>query len=283
MFDMQVLLSDMQKSCSRCKVFASRAAKPECRTTIFTGRPAVFASRVAKPECRTTIFTGRPDRLLFYYFYYFTISFPFGSRQSFFASQVAKPECRTTIFTGRPAVFASRVAKPECRTTIFTGRPAVCASRVAKPECRTTIFTGRPAVCASRVAKPECRTTIFPGPAGPFTILLFYCFTISFSFGSRQRFFACRAANPTRPPHPSMFQRFFCISDSLFCMSAHVFACRPNVSPVLGSLESLYSGSLPTPTPLNPTLWASLNSKVRGHYFTFCLESQWPIIMGYLQ
>ena len=40
----------------------------------------VVASRVAKPECRTTIFTGRPDRLLFYYF---TISFPFGSRQKF--------------------------------------------------------------------------------------------------------------------------------------------------------------------------------------------------------
>ena len=28
----------------------------------------VFASRVAKPECRTTIYTGRQDRLLFYYF-----------------------------------------------------------------------------------------------------------------------------------------------------------------------------------------------------------------------
>ena len=79
-FDMQVLLSEMQKICSRCKVFASRVTKPECRTTIFTGRPAVFASRVAKAECRTTIFTSRPDRLLFYYV---TISFPFGSRQRF--------------------------------------------------------------------------------------------------------------------------------------------------------------------------------------------------------
>ena len=64
------------KSCSRCKVVASRAAKPACPPTIFTGRPdrllfyyfvstrfqaEVFASRVAKPECRTTIFTGRPD------------------------------------------------------------------------------------------------------------------------------------------------------------------------------------------------------------------------------
>ena len=104
-------------------VFASRVAKPECRTTIFTGRPAVFASRVAKPECRTATFTGRPDRLLFCYFHYFTISFPFGFQAEVFASQVAKPECRTTIFTGWPAVFASRVAKPECRTTIFTGRP----------------------------------------------------------------------------------------------------------------------------------------------------------------
>ena len=79
-FDMQVLLSEMQKSCSRCKVFAFRVAKPECRTTIFTGRPSVFASRVAKPEYRTTIYTGRPDRLLFYYF---TFSFPFSSKQRF--------------------------------------------------------------------------------------------------------------------------------------------------------------------------------------------------------
>ena len=78
--DMQVLLSEMQRSCSRCKVFASRAAKPACRPTIFTSPPAVFASRVTKPQCRTTIFTSRPDRLLFYYS---TISFPFGSRQRF--------------------------------------------------------------------------------------------------------------------------------------------------------------------------------------------------------
>ena len=61
--------------------FASRVAKPACRPTIFTGRPAVFASRVAKPECRTTIFTGRLDRLLFCYF---TISFPLSSRQEVF-------------------------------------------------------------------------------------------------------------------------------------------------------------------------------------------------------
>ena len=65
----------------QAEVFASRVAKPECRTTIFTGRPAVFASRVAKPECRTTISTGRP---------------------AVFASRAAKPECRTTIFTGGP-------------------------------------------------------------------------------------------------------------------------------------------------------------------------------------
>ena len=78
----------------QAEVFA-RVAKPECRTTIFTGRPdrlpfycfisirfqaEVFASRVAEPECRTTIFTGRPDRLLFYCF---AILFPFGSRQRF--------------------------------------------------------------------------------------------------------------------------------------------------------------------------------------------------------
>ena len=96
----------MQKSCSRCNFFASRAAKPACR-------PAIF--------------TGRPDRLLFYYFisiwvqagvfcisgrktsagpftiYLFTISFLFGSRQEVFASRAAaKPACRPAIFTGRP-------------------------------------------------------------------------------------------------------------------------------------------------------------------------------------
>ena len=163
---MQVLLSEMQNSCSRCKVFASRVAKPECRTTIFTGRPAVFASRVAKPESRTTIFTGRPDRLLFYYFY-------------------------------------------------------------------------------------------------------FYYFTISFPSGSRQRFFACRAANPTRPPHPSIFQSFFCISDSLFCMSAHVFACRPNVS--LDTLDPRRRRGIQprdgeeAPSEVGPDYGAALGQNVSGH------------------
>ena len=125
---MQVLLSEKQQSCSKCKVFASQAAKPECRTTIFTGWPAVFASRVAKHECRTTIFTGRPDRLLFYYF----IAIRFQAK-----------------------VFASRVAKPECRTTIFTGRP---------------------------------------------DRLLFYYFTVSFPFGSRQRFLHLGSRNMNVEP-----------------------------------------------------------------------------------
>ena len=186
-----ILLFHFHSTRFQTKVFASRVAKPECRTTIFTCRPAVFASRVAKPECRTAISTSRPDRLLFYYL----ISTPLGSKQRVFASRVAKPECRTTIFTCRPALFASRVAKPECRTTIFTGRP---------------------------------------------DRLLFYYFTISFPFGSRSpRVFLhlgqlfLHVEPPilhTRPPHPIIFQRFLCISDSLFCMSAHVFACRPNVS-----------------------------------------------------
>ena len=78
------------------EIFASRVAKPECRTTIFIGRPAIFASRVAKPECRTTIFISWPDRLLFYCF---TISFPFGSRspRGFFASRTAFFACRLTF------------------------------------------------------------------------------------------------------------------------------------------------------------------------------------------
>ena len=75
--DMQVVLSEMQKSFSRCKVFASRAAKPACRPTIFTGRPSVFASRVADLNVEPPFSpVGRTV-------YYFTISFPVGSRQRF--------------------------------------------------------------------------------------------------------------------------------------------------------------------------------------------------------
>ena len=33
--DMQVSLSEMQRDCSRCKIFASRAATPECRPAEF--------------------------------------------------------------------------------------------------------------------------------------------------------------------------------------------------------------------------------------------------------
>ena len=314
---------------SRQEVFASRAAKPECRTTIFTGRPdrllfyyftisfplgsrqEVFASRAAKLACLTTIFTGWPNRLLSYYFtisfplgsrqevfasraakpecrttispvggavyyftislfhfhwvpgrrflhlapqnlnvgppfspsgrrrllfYYFTISFPLGSRQEVFASRAAKPECRTTIFTGRPdrllfyyftisfplgsrqEVFASRAAKPECRTTIFTGRPdrllfyyftisfplgsrqEVFASRAAKPECQTPIFTGRPAVFASRAAKPECRTTITGRPDR----LLFYFLNFHWVPGKRFLHLGPQNLNVGPPFHRSV-------------------------------------------------------------------------------
>ena len=198
--------------------------------TIFLfGSKQVFASRVAKPECRTTIFTGRLDRLLFYYF---TISCQFGSRQRFFASRVAEPECRTTIFTGRPdrllfyyftiLLFHSVPGRGFCISGSETwmsnhhfhrsaGSFCISGSETCmsnhhfhqsagpftiyhfaisfpfgsrqrflhlgsrKPECRTTIFTSQPAVFASRVAKPECRTTIFTGRPGH---LFFYYFTI---------------------------------------------------------------------------------------------------------
>ena len=101
----------------RPAVFASRVAKPECRTTIFTGRPAVFASRVAKPECRTTIFTGRPDRLLFYYF---TISFPFGSRSPRVFLHLGQPlACRLTFFACRAANPTYTSAAPQHFPAVF--------------------------------------------------------------------------------------------------------------------------------------------------------------------
>ena len=83
----------------------------------------------------------------------------------------------------------------------------------------------------ARVANPECRTTIFTGRPDR---LLFYCFAISFPFGSRQRFLHLGSRNLNVEPPFSAVGRtlpgFFCISDNQSCMSAHVFACRPNVS-----------------------------------------------------
>ena len=111
--------------------------------------------------------------------YYFTISFPLGSKWEVFASRPAKPACRPTIFTSRPdrlLFYYFTISFP------LGSRQEVCASRPAKPACRLT-------------------------------------------------FFACRTANPTRPRHPSTSQKFFCISERQSCMSAHIFACRPNVSP----------------------------------------------------
>ena len=58
----------------------------------------------------------------------------------------------------------------------------------------------------------------FHRSAGPFTILLFHVRWV------QQEVFASRAAKP------ECRTTFVCISDSFFCMSAHVFACRPNVS-----------------------------------------------------
>ena len=53
------------------------------------------------------------------------------------------------------------------------------------------------------------------------------------------------------PQHfPEAFFVFVCISDSLLCMSAHVFACRPNVSPG-GNWVPLYE----CPSVESPTIW----------------------------
>ena len=116
----------------QAEVFASGVAKPEFRTTTFTGRPAVLPSPVAKPERRNTIFTGRPDRLLFYYFYYFTIFISIRFQAEVFASRVANlnvetpfsPVGRTVYyfyfhyftisfpFGSRQKFFACRAANP---------------------------------------------------------------------------------------------------------------------------------------------------------------------------
>ena len=94
--DMQVLLSEMPKNCSRCKVVASRAAKPACRTTIFT---------------------SRPDRLLFYYFI-----------SSGFQAKGFRIPGRKTCMSGHhfyrsAGCFCISGQKPACQTTIFNGRP----------------------------------------------------------------------------------------------------------------------------------------------------------------
>ena len=162
--DMQVLLSEMQKNCSKCKVFASRAAKPACRPQFsLVGR----TSRAAKPACRPAIFTGRPDRLLYLLFYYFDRFHEVpGSR---------------VLHLGLPIAHVRRsLASP--RVFLQVGRP--------------TLHVGSR---SSRAANPACLLTCF----------------------------ACRVANPTRPPHPSISQSFFCISDRHRLTFLHVEQTHP--------------------------------------------------------
>ena len=75
-------------------------------------------------------------------------------------------------------------------------------------------------VFASRAAEPECRTTIFTGQPGR---LLFNYFI--FSIGLQPRGF-CISGRKTW-----MSDYVLLHLGQPFCMPAHVFACRPNVSP----------------------------------------------------
>ena len=146
----------------------------------------MLLSRAAKPACRPSIFTGQPDRLLFYYF---TISFPLGFRQEVFASRAAKPACRPAILTGRPdrllfyyftisfplgfrqEVFASRAAKPACRPAIFTGRPDRIPFLLFYHFISLRFQAG--GFCIS--GRKTCMSARhFHRSAGPFTTLLFH-------------------------------------------------------------------------------------------------------------
>ena len=114
----------------QAEVFASRVAKPECRTTIFTGRPAVFASRVAKPECRTTIFTGRPAAF---------------SRRCF-ASRTAFFACRLTFFACRPNVSPTTLYGPNHWPEPSAGivdppsLESVCTPTICKPKANAQTY-----------------------------------------------------------------------------------------------------------------------------------------------
>ena len=141
-------------------------------------------------------------RAIYYFtiFNYFTISFPFGSKQEVFASRAANP---------------TRPPKPRISQT-FT------ASRAAYHACRLTIFACR-ASNATRPPKPRISQS---------------CFCISGRQPCMSAHgFACRAANPTRPPHPGISQSFcshlgppILRVGSRFCMSAKRIPCAPRLT-----------------------------------------------------
>ena len=93
--------------------------------------------------CRPAIFICRPGRILFYYF---TISFPLGSKQE---------------------VFASRAATTACRPAIFTSR-TVCYFTISFP------LISRQEAFAFRAATTGMSALHFHLSVGPFTILLFH-------------------------------------------------------------------------------------------------------------
>ena len=117
----------------------------------------------------------------------------------------------------------------------------VVASRVAKPECRTTIFTGRPDRSLFHYFTIVVLCFFIILLFSDFTTLLFHYFiifsyfAISFSFGSRKRFLHLGSRNVNVEPQFSPVGRtlpvsFFSSRTANPCMSAHVFACRPNAS-----------------------------------------------------
>ena len=159
---MQVLLSEMQKNCSKCHWVPGRRL-------LYLGPQNLHVGPPFSPVGRAVYYFTLS---LFYSFnYYFTIllfHFPLGSRQEVFASRAAKPACRTAFSPAGPfTVLLFHIHWVPGKRFLHLGLPI--------------LHVRRRSFVASRAANPACRLT----------------------------FFACRAANPTRPPHPSISQSFF--------------------------------------------------------------------------
>ena len=224
------------------------------------GRPAVFASRAAKPACRTTIFTTRPDRLLFSYItillfhfhwvpargfcisgrktcmsdhhfhhsagpftiflpYYFTISFPLGSSQGVLHLGPQNLHVGPSFSPLGRAVYYSTISFPlgSSQGVLHLGPQNLHVGPSFSPVGRTVYyFTISFPLGSSQGVLHLSPQNLNVGPSFSPVGRTVYYFTISFPLGSRQEVFASRAAKPECRTSPR----------GVFASRTVFFACR---------------------------------------------------------
>ena len=138
---MQVSLSEMQRVCPRCKIFASRAATPECRPaefhrfgprTLNSTRERDFRREWADAP-RENAILGENARTL-----HARTRFPARMRGRSTRERDFRRECEDA--PRESAIFSENARTLHARTRFPT---RIFASRAANPARRTAVFTGR--------------------------------------------------------------------------------------------------------------------------------------------